>query len=57
MACFEEGVLPRTVGLEEPDPECPANVLTAHVHRAPRIVLSNSFGFGGQNCCIALGAP
>ncbi len=57
MACFEEGVLPRTVGLEEPDPECPANVLTAHVRRAPRIVLSNSFGFGGQNCCIALGAP
>ena len=57
LAAFREGVLPGTVGLEEPDPECPANVLVANVARRPRVILSNSFGFGGQNCALVIGAP
>jgi 3-oxoacyl-[acyl-carrier-protein] synthase II len=57
LACFRDGVLPGTVGLEEPDPECPANVLVNDVARRPRVILSNSFGFGGQNCAVVIGAP
>jgi 3-oxoacyl-[acyl-carrier-protein] synthase II len=54
LAALAEGVTPGTVGLEEPDPECPANVLVGELARAPRILVSNSFGFGGQNCALVL---
>jgi 3-oxoacyl-(acyl-carrier-protein) synthase len=57
LAAFDTGVLPGTVGLDDPDPECPANVLRDPVARRPSVVLSNSFGFGGQNCAVILGAP
>lgn len=57
LASFQQGILPATVGLEEPDPACPANLLAAPVLRRPAVILSNSFGFGGQNCAILLGAP
>ncbi len=54
LAALAEGVMPGTVGLEELDPECPANVLVGELARAPRILVSNSFGFGGQNCALVL---
>lgn len=57
LAAFRDGVLPGTVGLRSRAADCPANVLSDPVARRPDVVLSNSFGFGGQNCCIALGAP
>ena len=57
LDAFRAGILPRTVGLEEPDPDCPANVLASDMARFPRVILSNSFGFGGQNCALVLGAP
>lgn len=49
-------VLPGTAHFEEPDPECALDI----IGRTPRIarvdhVLSNSFGFGGQNVSIVLG--
>jgi 3-oxoacyl-[acyl-carrier-protein] synthase II len=49
-------VLPGTANFEEPDPECPVDV----IGQTPRIarvdyVLSNSFGFGGQNVSLVLG--
>jgi 3-oxoacyl-[acyl-carrier-protein] synthase II len=49
-------VLPGTAHFEEPDPECPLDI----IGRTPRIarvdhVLSNSFGFGGQNVSLVLG--
>jgi 3-oxoacyl-[acyl-carrier-protein] synthase II len=48
-------VIPPTLNLDNPDPECPLN----HVpHRAEKreltYVLSNSFGFGGHNVSIVL---
>ncbi len=57
LACFSAGELPGTVGLSDPDPDCPANVIRSNVARRPGILLSNSFGFGGQNCAIVIGAP
>lgn len=51
-----EGVIPANTGCRTPDPELglqPAcNPLTARV----RAVLSNSFGFGGNNASVVIGA-
>ena len=57
VACFTEDALPGTIGLSDLDPECPANVLKDRVAARPRAILSNSFGFGGQNCAVVIGRP
>lgn len=52
---LKNGVVPPTVHLDEPDPECDLDY-TPHTARSynATIAISNSFGFGGQNACIAL---
>jgi 3-oxoacyl-[acyl-carrier-protein] synthase II len=50
-----EGKIPPTINFEEPDPTCDLDY--AHnrlVERPVRIALSNSFGFGGHNVCLAI---
>ncbi|MEI6322698.1 MAG: beta-ketoacyl-ACP synthase II [bacterium] len=52
-----EGYLPPTLHYETPDPECALDVIPNQGREArPRKVLSNSFGFGGINSCLVLGA-
>jgi 3-oxoacyl-[acyl-carrier-protein] synthase II len=48
-------VLPPTINYRTPDPECDLDVVP-NVPRPARLdrVLSNSFGFGGQNACLVL---
>jgi len=50
---LESGVLPPTINHDEPDPDLPLDVVP-NASRAARVrtVLSNSFGFGGQNVCV-----
>ena len=55
VAALEGGFLPGTAGLEEADPALEARVLAAPLDEAPLVVLSNSFGFGGQNGCLIFG--
>ena len=57
IVCMEEGRVHPTINLEEPDPACDLDYVTegARPHRQRR-VLSNSFGFGGQNASLLLGA-
>jgi 3-oxoacyl-[acyl-carrier-protein] synthase II len=54
IAALEGGWMPGTVGLVNPDPACPVKVLKETTKQAPRVILSNSFGFGGQNAAIVL---
>ena len=59
IACLEavrRGVLPPTLNYAEPDPECDLDYVPEGPREAPdlEIALSNSFGFGGQNACLAV---
>jgi 3-oxoacyl-[acyl-carrier-protein] synthase II len=47
---IQNGVIPPTINLEEPDPECDLDYVPNTARTAPvRTVLSNNLGFGGQN--------
>ena len=61
VVCIEavrRGVLPPTLNYEEPDPECDLDYVPEGPREAPglKLALSNSFGFGGQNACLAVAA-
>ena len=57
LACLmalEEGIIPPTINLREPDPECDLNYVPGNaVKRHIDLALSNSLGFGGHNACLA----
>jgi 3-oxoacyl-[acyl-carrier-protein] synthase II len=51
-------VLPVNANLAVPDPECDLDFVRAEPRaRRIRVALSNSFGFGGSNSCLALRNP
>ena len=52
---LQEGKVAPTIHLDQPDPECDLDY-TPHTARdfAADLTISNSFGFGGQNACVAL---
>lgn len=54
---LKEGIIPPTIHLDEPDPECDLDYTphTARQYQAD-IAISNTFGFGGQNATVALRA-
>ena len=53
MACVE-GRIPPTINLNDPDPDCDLDYATEGVRElAVGLALSNSFGFGGHNVCLA----
>lgn len=54
---IKQGVIHPTINLHTPDPECDLDYVpnTARESRV-RYALSNSFGFGGHNCCLVIGA-
>ena len=60
VACVQTirfGVIHPTINYETPDPGCDLNYVPNVARRAPvRTVLSNSFGFGGQNACLVFRA-
>ena len=59
LVCLESirrGVLPPTLNYQEPDPDCDLDYVPEGPREAPglEMALSNSFGFGGQNACLAI---
>ncbi len=50
ILAIRDGILPPTINLENPDPECDLDYVPGTARQARvRTVLSNSFGFGGTN--------
>jgi len=54
---IRHGRLPLNANLRERDPDCDLNLVVAPTQRRVRMTLSNSFGFGGSNSCVALRHP
>ena len=56
VACVRtitEGMIHPTVNYEHPDPQCDLDYVPNQARRKNvRVVLSNAFGFGGQNACL-----
>jgi len=52
MACYED-VVPPTINLEHPAPECDLDYTPQRARRRTvRAAAANGFGFGGQNACV-----
>ncbi len=60
MACvlsIQEGIIHPTINYETPDPECDLDYVPNEARRAEvKVAASNSFGLGGQNAVLVLGA-
>jgi len=60
IACLlsiRDGVVPPTINLQEPDPQCDLDYVPNEARSHPvRIAMSNSFGFGGHNAILIVGA-
>ncbi len=56
LLTIANGRIPPTINYREPDPNIPLDVVP-NVARDARVrrVISNSFGFGGQNTCLVFG--
>ena len=54
---IRHGELPINANVRERDPDCDLNLVVAPTKRRVRMTLSNSFGFGGSNSCVALRHP
>lgn len=57
LLALRDGVMPPTLNLHNPDPECDLDYVPLVARDAPnmRYVMSNSFGFGGVNGSLVLG--
>jgi len=54
LAC-QRGLIPPTINFETSDPECDLEYAHAGpIERPVRAALTNSFGFGGHNVCLAV---
>jgi 3-oxoacyl-[acyl-carrier-protein] synthase II len=52
---LHHGVIPPTINYDHPDPECDLDYVPNQARKADvKIVLSNSFGFGGTNACVIM---
>jgi 3-oxoacyl-[acyl-carrier-protein] synthase II len=57
ILALKEGIIPPTINLRNPDPECDLDYCASGaVHAQVEYALSNSFGFGGHNVTICFQA-
>ncbi|HMA34600.1 MAG TPA: beta-ACP synthase, partial [Chloroflexia bacterium] len=52
------GILPPTINLETPDPDCDLDYIPNEARHVPiDYAMSNSMGFGGHNVSLILAGP
>ena len=52
---LRDQILPPTINLENPDPECDLDYVPNHARKATvNVAVSNTFGFGGHNATVVL---
>jgi 3-oxoacyl-[acyl-carrier-protein] synthase II len=55
VLAIRDGIIPPTINLDTPDPECDLDYTPKVARKKPvDVVLSNSFGMGGQNAALVL---
>ena len=53
---LQTGIIHPTINYQVPDPACDLDYVPNKARKSDvRVVLSNSFGFGGQNACLVIG--
>ena len=53
VLALQHGIIPPTINYETPDPQCDLDYVPNQARKADlKVVLSNSFGFGGTNACV-----
>jgi 3-oxoacyl-[acyl-carrier-protein] synthase II len=58
VLALQHQTIPPTINHEHPDPECDLDIVPNRSRPAPlEIVMSNSFGFGGQNASLVFRRP
>ncbi|MGD8752970.1 MAG: beta-ketoacyl-[acyl-carrier-protein] synthase family protein, partial [Anaerolineales bacterium] len=57
VMALSDGIVHPTINLQTPDPECDLDYVPNESREANiKVALTNSFGLGGQNACLVLGA-
>lgn len=56
LLALQHGLAPPSLNLQQQDPALHAGLLHEPVHKALKVVASNSFGFGGSNASLVFGA-
>jgi 3-oxoacyl-[acyl-carrier-protein] synthase II len=55
VLALQRGMVPPTINLDTPDPECDLDYVPNKARKADlRVALSNSFGFGGHNASLVI---
>jgi 3-oxoacyl-[acyl-carrier-protein] synthase II len=55
VIAIQEGFLPPTINLHDPDPRCDLDYVPNEARPATvDVTISNGFGFGGHNACLVI---